>query len=591
MEMQKLLAEYMAQDRLSEQEAQQTLRQKLDSLLSSEVVIEDIELPGFIDIPAIQALMDDFYALTHIPMAIIDLKGRVLVGVGWQPICLRFHRVHPETHANCIESDLLLSAGVPVGEFKLYKCRNNMWDIATPIMVGNQHAGNFFSGQFFFDDELPDYDLFRAQARQYGFNEEEYLTVLDQAPRLSRETLNRAMAFFVMLAQMISRLSYSNFMLVRSLAEREALMSSLRESEQRWATTLTSVGDGVVATDEEGKITFLNHVAEELTGWTLLEAAQKPVEEVFRVMNESNHQEVCNPVRRALETAHGTELDNDALLVRKDGTKIAIDDSAAPIRSTNDQILGAVLVFRDITERRRREQEIARSNQELEQFAYIASHDLSEPLRKIEVFGNILTNASSRLDERERDHVQRMISSARRMRQMVDGLLILSRVSTQEQTFSQVDLTEIVKEVLGDLEVQIKQTDGRVEVGYLPCIEADKLQLYQLFENLIGNALKYHRPGTPPVIKITSQAISPIMVQILVEDQGIGFEECYVERIFQPFRRLVAKSQYEGTGLGLAICKRIVERHNGSITARSIPGQGSTFVVTLPLHQSQEAKN
>ena len=113
--------------------------------------------------------MDDFYELAHIPMAIIDLKGKVLVGVGWQDICTKFHRVHPETCRHCIESDTQLSAGVPPGEFRLYKCKNNMWDIATPIMVGGQHVGNLFSGQFFFEDEPLDYELFRSQARAVRF--------------------------------------------------------------------------------------------------------------------------------------------------------------------------------------------------------------------------------------------------------------------------------------------------------------------------------------------------------------------------------------------------------------------------------------
>jgi len=143
-----------------------------EKLMGSEArKVANLELVDIIDVPAIQSLMDDFYRLAQIPMSIIDLKGNILVGVGWQDICTKFHRVNPEACKHCVESDTKLSVGIPPGEFKLYRCKNNMWDIATPIMVGGQHVGNIFSGQFFFEDEPLDYELFRSQARQYGFNE------------------------------------------------------------------------------------------------------------------------------------------------------------------------------------------------------------------------------------------------------------------------------------------------------------------------------------------------------------------------------------------------------------------------------------
>ena len=166
-------------------------------------------------------------------MAVIDIAGKVLVGVGWQDICTRFHRVHPETCKHCIESDTQLTAGVPQGEFRLYKCKNNMWDVATPILVGGQHVGNVFMGQFFFEDERPDYGLFEAQAARYGFDGAEYLAALDAVPRLSREVVDVGMAFFLRLAAMLSQLSYSNVHLAHSIAERERLMRSLTESKER----------------------------------------------------------------------------------------------------------------------------------------------------------------------------------------------------------------------------------------------------------------------------------------------------------------------------------------------------------------------
>jgi PAS domain S-box-containing protein len=215
------------------QESEQRVRLKLNSIISPEGDIGNLELGDIIDAPAIQSLMEKFHELTHIPLAIIDLKGKVLVGAGWQDICTKFHRLHPETCGHCIESDTLLTAGMPAGEYKVYKCKNNMWDVGTPIEVGGKQLGHFFTGQFLFDDESPDYEFFRQQAKQYGFDEREYLAALDRVPRLSRATVDTVMEFFIKLSSMISQLSYSNFKLARILSEHDRLMASLRESEER----------------------------------------------------------------------------------------------------------------------------------------------------------------------------------------------------------------------------------------------------------------------------------------------------------------------------------------------------------------------
>ncbi len=222
------------------------------------------------------------------------------------------------------------------------------------------------------------------------------------------------------------------------------------------------------------------------------------------------------------------------------------------------------------------------SNRELQEFAYVASHDLQEPLRKIQAFGDSLLESATPLDDHQRDYLGRMRTAAARMRAMVDSLLLLSRITTQGRPFVRVDLAQVADDVLSDLEYQINRTGGKVLVGNLPVLEGDPLQLHQLLQNLIGNALKYHHPDTPPVIKVSANLL-PSHVQILVEDNGIGFNPDEIGRMFQPFQRLVGRSQFEGSGIGLAICRRIVERHSGEITAKSEPGKGSVFIVTLPV--------
>lgn len=233
---------------------------------------------------------------------------------------------------------------------------------------------------------------------------------------------------------------------------------------------------------------------------------------------------------------------------------------------------------------------LAVSNRELEQFASVASHDLQEPLRKIQAFGDRLkTKAGADLRPDALDSLERMQNAAARMQTLINDLLAFSRVTSKAQPFTGVDLNQIAREVLSDLETRIEQTGAQVHVGILPTIVADPLQMRQLLQNLISNALKFRRPGVAPVIEILAEPVSAEQAaggrdfyRLLVRDNGIGFDEKYLDRIFNVFQRLHGRNVYEGTGVGLAICRKIVERHGGTITATSAPDQGATFIVMLP---------
>lgn len=230
----------------------------------------------------------------------------------------------------------------------------------------------------------------------------------------------------------------------------------------------------------------------------------------------------------------------------------------------------------------------AQSNQELEQFAFVASHDLREPLRKLMSFTQLLgTGRYGQFDDKGNEFVGYIRDSAQRMESLLESLLRFSRVSSQGLSLEAVDLNEVMEEVSKDLQLTIEETRTALEVENLPSVSGDKTQLRQLLQNLVSNAIKYRKDDTPPQIHIRAESVEPGFHDIHVSDNGIGFDMVYQDQIFEVFKRLHGKTEYSGTGMGLAICKKIAERHQGSIQARSEPGEGATFTVRLPA-QPQE---
>lgn len=274
----------------------------------------------------------------------------------------------------------------------------------------------------------------------------------------------------------------------------------------------------------------------------------------------------------------------------KDGQQIHFE---ARYKKVDDET--ALLIVRDITKRKQAQNallayanELERSNREYQDFAYVASHDLQEPLRKIQTFGDrLFSRNAGNLDERSLIYLTRMQNAAKRMQTLIIDLLAFSRITTQGGYFTFVDLNRVIRNVLSDLEPTMEEVAAEVEVEQLEQIEADETQMRQLFQNLIANALKFGKLDTPPKIYINGRTLSGSnLYEIRVQDNGIGFESQYQDRIFQVFQRLHGRQEYEGTGVGLAICKRIVERHNGIISAESELNHGTTFIIQLPLKQT-----
>lgn len=289
---------------------------------------------------------------------------------------------------------------------------------------------------------------------------------------------------------------------------------------------------------------------------------------------------------------------DDTYAIVFDRGLISRDAAGRPVR-----MIGSVT---DVAEQREAEEKIReftaaleRSNSELQDFASVASHDLQEPLRKIQTFAEELNQYAGEMGDEGRDLLERMQSAATRMRTLINDLLSFARVTTKAQPFARTDLSHMAQLALSNLETRMQETGATVEVGGLQQIDADPTQMQQLLQNLIGNGLKFQHLGQLPHVKVSGAVVnapgangnghhSKPLYRLTVEDNGIGFDEKYLDRIFTIFQRLHGRSQYEGTGIGLAICRKIAQRHGGDITATSAPGKGATFIVTLPVTQKNQ---
>jgi PAS domain S-box-containing protein len=401
---------------------------------------------------------------------------------------------------------------------------------------------------------------------------------------------------------------YAVLVCFEDITDKQLKEEALQTSRDLLSSVLSSSLDGILvftaARDEEGAVDHFecllaNPQAEKLLHDTCDELVGGRLQAILPKTEEADLAAAC---RTVVETGEPFEAE----------VRYATDTIDAwfqvMIVSIED---GVALTLRDVSERKEAARAMAAANAKLERrnralrdFAYIASHDLQEPLRKIRAFSNlVLEDYGASVDETGRHYLERMQDAAERMSQLINDLLVYSRITTRAQPFEAVDLSEIAANVRNDLDLQIEDVNGTVEIDALPTIEADPTQVRQLLQNLIGNGLKFHRPDTPPHVRVQA-AVEPApdalkqsgrldascreMCRLTVTDNGIGFEESHADRIFTPFKRLHGRGEYEGTGMGLAICRRIVERHGGDISADSTPGEGTTFTVLLPVTRNRD---
>jgi PAS domain S-box-containing protein len=405
-------------------------------------------------------------------------------------------------------------------------------------------------------------------------------------------------------------------MAVLSHAQEQAVLRALqaenaeRQERQRFETTLASIGDAVITTDANGNVTSLNSIAQSVTGWTEQEAVGKPLPQVFVIRDEATGREVENPATKALREGRVVGLGNHTVLLQKNGAAIPIDDSAAPIRQPNGEVQGTVLVFRDITARKRAEealmqatdrlreahaqlagravdleklvqQRTARLNEiigDLEAFSYSIVHDMRAPLRAMQGFAELLGEECGSFSPAAGNYVARIKAAAQRMDQLIQDGFSYSRLMKGEFPLTAVDFGALLR---GIIETYPAFQPPQVEInldGVFPLIHGNEAALTQCISNLLGNAVKFVAPGVTPRVRIWAEKAGG-RVRLSFRDNGIGIARDHYDKIFHIFQRLDLK--YEGTGVGLAIVKKAVERMGGQVGVESEVGHGTTFWLDL----------
>ena len=391
-----------------------------------------------------------------------------------------------------------------------------------------------------------------------------------------------------------AELHKTNEALDRRVKEQQRIESSLVSITHEFIQLFDSAPDGMHVIDKNFQIIRVNYAYRKLAGLTTEEILGKKCYEIFS--GELCHTDQC-PLSRILSGAKRVEIETHQ--TRRDGKTIPCLITATPLKDPAGKITGIIEVTRDISSWKKIEQSLSTAaehlrarNIELEDFTHVISHDLQEPLLLIKAFSQrIRTKCAANLPEKGKNYLQRIESSTNRMQQLIDGLLLYSRVSSKAKPFETVNLKTVIQSVIDDLAVKIENYQADISVDeQLPSIEADPLQMRQLFQNLIGNSLKYHHPDRKPEIIISLMPLSEKhcthgYICLRVEDNGIGFDNKYRKMIFDIFQRLHTEKQSKGTGLGLSICKKIIKRHQGTLSAEGKPGIGAIFTITLPLQQ------
>ncbi len=551
------------------------------------------DLADIIDVPRIQSIIDDLYRITHIGMAITDLDDNILVGVGWQDICLKFHRVNEKTRTNCLESDRFLTKNVEEGKCRSYKCRNNMWEIVTPIFVGGEHKGNLFIGQFFYDDETPDFGLFIQQAERYGFDKGDYLAALSKVPRLNHERVKDMMEFNVKLTSLISQLGYSNLKLIKENAERIKIEQAFREKEQIIDRILSADPNGILIFNiADGQVVYQNSRGIELFGLppeelrSLRDAIrrrghpediwkfEKAVAEMPILMDyETNEIEVR--LRNRVDDWIWAHLylvpfrrDENGGLAQ---VLIVMEEVTERISAEKEMALQLEEIFRtnesltEITrELRRSETELRKANDKMNILNTITRHDSMNQLAVIKGFVSLLE--MTELTPKQAEHVNKMGKSVDAIWEQLEFVKIYQDIGVKTPTWQNLsDCVRDARQMLTLNGMRIVEKD----LGFW--ILADPM-FSKVVYNLVENALRHS--GGADLMSITTEEQGDTLT-IAFEDNGSGISPEDKVHLFQ-------QGFGKHTGLGLFLIREILKITDIQISETGEAGKGARFELSVP---------
>ena len=571
--------------------------QKQNPMPSFDTDVSKLELRDIVDIEAIQSLMKDFSKLTDMTIAILDISGKVLVATGWQGICTKYHRVHPCTAKNCLESDMFLSRNVKAGEYVAYKCKNHLWDIVTPLIIAGKHVGNVYTGQIIFEDEDFDIKPFVEMAEKYGFDKDDYLRALQRVPRVSREKAKLVMDFLMKFTALISRLGFSNLSLAESISQQRQVEIALRESEERFRLLLQQAPIAMSTSNEKEEVDYVNDRFSETFGYTLEDIPNLKSWWSKAYPDERYRQEVLETWKIVMKTASQVQpniASHEFKVTCKDGTVRDVEIFGNKIGRKD------LIIFNDITERKHAEkyreqlEEQLFQSQKMEAIGRLAggvSHDLNNMLMPIIGYAEM---AAERFPAEDpgRNYVGQILKAADRARNLNSQLLAFGRKQIFE--LKPIDLRLVVvgiKEILSrtvreNILINITLPDS------LRNIRADTRQIELVLMNLAVNAQDAMPNGGVLTISLQDANIENqgdllsgdvppgSYVLLTVSDNGIGMKKETVAHIFEPF--FTTKELGRGTGLGLSTVYGIIKQHGGYICVNSEPDKGTIFKIYIP---------
>lgn len=545
---------------------------------------DDNELARLIDFSQLNQVFDDFLEVIGLPVALIDLNAHVLASSRWQRMCMQFHRVNPDSCARCIESDVSLSSAMRQGkDYAIYRCRNGLTDCASPIVIDGRHIANLFIGQFLLAP--PDLDYFKRQAAEFGFDEADYLAALAEVPVIEEAKLPAILRFLT---------GFANWVVGMSLAQqrKEALQAELEQrvqerthelfqSRQMLQLVLDTIPQGVFWKARDfsylgGNRSFLKDCG--------LASQQALLGKKDEQLSWPGSAERYRADDAQVMQSGIAKTGYEEAITRPNGEMGWVHTSKLPLKNPDGSVFGILGVYEDVTGRKRVEAELKRSNAELEQFAYAVSHDMRQPLRMISSYLQLLEKAlHDQLNDDSREYLNFASDGARRMDSMILALLDFSRVGRKTEPMHCLNVREALDEALAFLGPERTASNAQIDIsGDWPCIKVSRDEMVRLFQNLVSNALKYHEADKTPLVSIQGSHKDNSW-RCEIRDQGVGIDPSQIDRLFQVFSRLHARSRFEGVGVGLALCRKIVEHHGGRIGAESAgEDKGSTFWFELP---------